>query len=112
MGLVRVRVGVRVGVRVRVRVWVRVGLLRREQVLVEQIWGRYGGDIGELACCGESRFWSSSCAIDGPLFPSISYRVILPWKSMAGRCSVCLVRVRVRVKVRVRVGVRVRVRVS
>ena len=42
-----------------------------------------------MACCGESRFWSSSCAIDGPLFPSISYRVILPWKSMAGRCSVC-----------------------
>ena len=48
MGLVRVRVGVRVGVRVRVRVWVRVGLLRREQVLVEQIWGRYGGDMEEI----------------------------------------------------------------
>jgi len=48
LGLVRVRVEVRVGVRVRVRVWVRVGLLRREQVLVEQIWGRYGGDMEEI----------------------------------------------------------------
>ena len=48
MGLVWVGVGVRVGVRVRVRVWVRVGLLRREQVLVEQMWGRYGADMEEI----------------------------------------------------------------
>ena len=39
-------------------------------------------------CCGETKFWSSSCAMEGARSEvPISVRTIFAWKSIAGRCS-------------------------